>query len=245
LTVPGRVGLTAGAGGESGNQEAEDVGNLNDFADLERERQAAFARFRTRTFGFAVQPLRRLGVTADHITLAGLLLLIPYAWWFGSRPGWAVGCLVLAILLDGLDGVYARVTGTATEGGAFTDVCADHVGLVVTVLLLIQHGLAPPVLAAYYAVLYVTVVSLSVFQNFVGVPLQPVLRSKFPLYGLVVVHAVSGWNGFAWLMAVFSLTMTVNALQSFFRLKRHFGRIVSGAPGPDGSGDGSDSQLPP
>jgi len=216
------------------------VGSLNDFADLERERQAAFARFRTRAFGTLVQPLRRLGVSADHITLVGLLLLIPYAWWFTSRPTLAVGCLLVAILLDGLDGVYARVTGTANEGGEFTDVCADQVGMVVTVLLLIHHGLVHAVLAASYAVLYVTVVALSVFQNYVGVPLQPVLRSKFPLYGLVAVYAFSGWKGFDWLMALFSVTMTVNALQSFFRLKRHFNRIAAEAK----AGKSPDSGLP-
>ncbi len=208
------------------------MGSLNDFADVERGRQEAFAQARTRWIGGAVKPLQRLGITADHITLAGLLLLIPYAWFFVSHPGLASLFLLTSILLDGVDGVYARVTGTATEGGALTDVCADHVGMIVTVLLVIHHGLANAVVAAYYAVIYVAVVALSVLQNYAGVPLQVVIRTKFPLYLLYAVWAFTGWNGFFALFAVFSVTMTINALQSFFRLKRHFSKIPP-QPGPD------------
>jgi len=136
------------------------VGSLNDFADVERGRQQAFALARTRWLGGIVKPLQRLGITADHVTLFGLLLLIPYACFFTSRPGLAVAFLLASVLLDGVDGVYARVTGTASEGGALTDVCADHVGMVATVLLIIHHGLANAVAAAYYAVIYVAVVAL-------------------------------------------------------------------------------------
>lgn len=223
------------------------MGSLNDFTDVERERQLAFARARTRWLGHAVKPLQRLGITADHVTLAGLALLIPYAWFFHSNPKLAAAFLLTSILIDGIDGVYARVTGTATEGGALTDVCADHIGMIVTVLLIIHHGLSNAVMAAYYAVIYVAVVALSVLQNYAGVPLQTVIRTKFPLYLLVAVQAFTGWNGFFPLFAVFSVTMTFNALQSFFRLKRHFSRTppqeASAVPAaPPGSE--RDSSLP-
>jgi len=219
------------------------VGSLNDFADVERERQQAFAQARTRWIGGIVKPLQRIGITADHVTLFGLLFLIPYACLFTSRPGLAVAFLLASVLLDGVDGVYARVTGTASEGGALTDVCADHVGMVATVLLIIHHGLSNAVAAAYYAVIYVAVVALSVLQNYSGVPVQVVIRTKFPLYLLYAIWAITGWNGFFPLFVVFSATMTFNALQSFFRLKRHFSRV---APGANESGPqaGPDSPLP-
>jgi phosphatidylglycerophosphate synthase len=216
------------------------VGNLNDFADLERGRQQAFAEARTRWMGKWVKPLRRIGVTADHITLAGLSLLIPYAWFFQSHPIWATGFLLASILVDGVDGVYARVTGTANDGGALTDVCADHVGMVLTVLLVIHHGLANAVAAAYYAVIYVTMVSLCVLQNYAGVPLQIVFRTKFPLYFLYAVWAFTGQNGFVWLFVVFSITMTFHVLQSFSRLKRHFSKSVSAL-----SEEGTDHEVAP
>ncbi len=228
------------------------MGSLNDFADLERERQQAFALARTRWLGAAVKPLQRFGLTADHITLAGLSLLIPYGWFFVSQPKLAAGFLLSSILIDGVDGVYARVTGTATEGGALTDVCADHIGMIVTVLLLIHHGMANAVIAAYYAVIYVAVVALSVLQNYAGVPLQIVIRTKFPLYLLYAIWAFTGWNGFFPLFAIFSITMTVNALQSFFRLKRHFSstplqtadEASASAKAPAASEPGRDLSVP-
>jgi len=197
----------------------------DDFTDAERSIQEAFARFRTRICGPLVRPLRRIGAKADHITLAGLSLLIPYAIFFVSQPRLAVAFLVASVLLDGLDGVYARITGTANAGGALTDLCADQVGMVVTTLLLIHHGLVNPVLAAYYALIYVVVVAMSVWQNSLGVPLQLILRSKYPLYAFVALWAFTGWNGFGWLMGIFSVTMTWNALQSFSRLKKHFAKL--------------------
>lgn len=217
--------------------EPVDRRRLDDFADVERSLQESFARFRTRKLGPLVTPLQGLGLTADHITLAGLLMLIPYAWFFQSHPVWAVGFLLASILLDGIDGVYARATGTANAGGALTDVCADQVGMVLTSLLLIHHGLVNPVLAAYYALIYVIMVALSVAQNAQRVPLQLIIRSKFPLYVMVALWATTQWNGFAWLMGFFSVTMTWSAVQSFYRLKRHFARVkretgVSRRPAP-------------
>jgi phosphatidylglycerophosphate synthase len=200
----------------------------DDFGGVERPIQESFARFRTRKLGPWLMPLRRLGLKADHVTLAGLILLIPYGYFFTAHPVWAVGFLLGSVLLDGLDGVFARATGTANAGGAFTDVCADQVGVVVTALLLIHHQLVLPVLGAYYALIYVTMVALSVWQNSLGVPLQIVIRSKYPLYAFVAAWALADWNGFAWLMGFFSVTMTWSSVQSFFRLKRHFARVDRG-----------------
>jgi phosphatidylglycerophosphate synthase len=220
------------------------VGSLNDFADVEKDRQAAFAAVRTRWFGGLVKPLQRIGVTADHITLAGLAFLIPYGCLFHTHPPLAALFLLLSVLVDGVDGVYARITGTANDGGAFTDVCADHVGMVTTVLLIIHHGLANAVAAAYYAILYVTMVGLSVLQNYAGVPLQVVIRTKFPLYLLYAIWAFTGWTGFQWLFLIFSVTMTINALQSFFRLKRHFSQVAPTATEPSSAKVVPDSPLP-
>lgn len=198
---------------------------LDDFADVERPVQESFARFRTRRLGPWLAPLQRWGLRADHLTMLGLAMLVPYGYFFASHPGWAVGFLLASILVDGLDGVYARATGTANAGGALTDVCADQVGMVLTSLLLIHHQLVEPVLAAYYALIYVVMVALSICQNSLGVPLQIIVRSKYPLYAFVALWAFEGWNGFAWLMWFFSITMTWSSFQSFHRLKCHYARL--------------------
>ncbi len=199
-------------------------GGIDDFSDRERATQERFARFRTRVFGPLIRPLGRIGVTADHITLCGALLLVPFGYFFQSHPGLATVILALYVILDGLDGAYARITNTANQGGAFTDTVADQLGMVVVSLLAIHHELVNPTLAAYYVAIYVAMVVFAVVQNYVGLRSPPTIRSKYPLY---ITYAIWGFsNGqfelFHWVMAAFSVPMTVSVLMAFFALKKHF-----------------------
>ncbi|MEO0445479.1 MAG: CDP-alcohol phosphatidyltransferase family protein [Verrucomicrobiota bacterium] len=194
------------------------------FSDREEVTQRKFAQFRTRMLGPMVSPLQHLGVTANQITLAGVCFLIPYAYFFEEAPRIASLLIWLYVLCDGLDGVYARATNTATPAGALADVFADQMGMVVTCLLLIHASLVTPVLGAYYCAIYLVMIALSVVQNHLEIPMQTILRSKYPLYGLVGVWAYAGINVFDWMMGFFAITMTVNAAQSFRRISGFLGQ---------------------
>jgi CDP-diacylglycerol--glycerol-3-phosphate 3-phosphatidyltransferase len=72
--------------------------------------------------------LRRTGISADHLTAAGLLLATAAAVTIGA--GWlvlGVVLLVAAALPDLLDGAVAKASGTASTRGAFFDSVADRV----------------------------------------------------------------------------------------------------------------------
>lgn len=78
-------------------------------------------------FDVAARPLERAGVSAAHVTFAGLAVGLGACvavaleqWW----PGLAL--LALARYLDGVDGVLARRAG-ASEAGGFLDFAADLV----------------------------------------------------------------------------------------------------------------------
>jgi len=71
--------------------------------------------------------LKRTGITADQLTVLGMLM--------GSGAGVAIGfgalrlgllLLVLAALPDVLDGAVAKASGTASPRGAFFDSVADR-----------------------------------------------------------------------------------------------------------------------
>ncbi len=208
---------------------------LDDFSDRERATQERFAKFRTRFFGPWIRPLSRLGVSADHITLCGALLLAPFAFFFESSPRLATLILAIYVILDGLDGAYARITNTANEGGAFTDTVADQLGMIVVSLLAIHHQLVNPTLAAYYVAIYVAMIVFAVVQNYIGLHSPLTIRSKYPLYVAYAIWAFTGGLGegrlelFHWIMAVFSVPMTVSVLMAFFALKKHF----ASQSGPD------------
>ena len=72
--------------------------------------------------------IRRTGVTADHLTGAGLVMAVAAAVAIGNgalRGGLLL--LILAAVPDLLDGAVAKASGTASSRGAFFDSVADRV----------------------------------------------------------------------------------------------------------------------
>jgi CDP-diacylglycerol---glycerol-3-phosphate 3-phosphatidyltransferase len=71
--------------------------------------------------------LRRTGITADHLTLTGVVMAVAAAVAIGNgalRAG--VLLLVLTAIPDVLDGAVAKASGTASPRGAFFDSVADR-----------------------------------------------------------------------------------------------------------------------
>lgn len=73
------------------------------------------------------RPLAGIGVTANHVTLAGFVTALPVAFLIAT-DNLAVGGIVLLIvsILDTLDGAVARVRNESTEFGAFLDSTLDR-----------------------------------------------------------------------------------------------------------------------
>jgi CDP-diacylglycerol--glycerol-3-phosphate 3-phosphatidyltransferase len=72
--------------------------------------------------------LRRVGVTADVLTVIGLLFSVGTAVLIATgHLGWAVVGVILAGVSDLLDGAIARGSGQASPRGAFFDSVADRV----------------------------------------------------------------------------------------------------------------------
>ncbi|MGH9184925.1 MAG: CDP-alcohol phosphatidyltransferase family protein [Acidimicrobiales bacterium] len=72
--------------------------------------------------------LRRTGITADHLTLLGVVMAAGAAVAIGNgalRGGFLL--LVLTAVPDVLDGAVAKASGTASPRGAFFDSVADRV----------------------------------------------------------------------------------------------------------------------
>lgn len=70
----------------------------------------------------------RIGVSADQLTLAGLLLSLVVAVVIGSGYlGLAALLLFISCMLDILDGAVAKASGTASPRGAFYDSVADRI----------------------------------------------------------------------------------------------------------------------
>ncbi len=176
---------------------------------------------RTRWVRPLVPLFQKLGVTPDFISYLGLSLLIPVAFFFESYPVPSALLLFLYSMMDAIDGCYARLIGTASQGGALTDIVVDQTGMVVVTLGLIYYSLIVPVFGAYYMAVYISMIALSVSQNAIGVPMQPIFRSKFVLYFLYFFWAIGLPPVFNYAVPVFAGAHTISFIQSFRRVKKH------------------------
>lgn len=92
---------------------------------------------RSRAEGLA-RVLAQVGISANALTLAGLLLNVCAALIVGF-VSWPLGglCYLLFSSLDFLDGAVARVTGTADPFGAFFDSTLDRVAEAAVLIALV------------------------------------------------------------------------------------------------------------
>ena len=188
-------------------------------------------RLRAILFRPSLRILIKLGVTADGITLLGAVIGIAFMpavllGWHGA----AISCLVLHVLLDGLDGPLARETGNASSRGSFTDTFADQV--VVTVVIIAWMILGPSMarvsLGAIYIFLYTLVVAMSMVRNVLAIPYSWLVRPRFFVYAAI---ALDLWLATNWTIIILCIANTLLALKvvtGFFKLRRRL-------PGPDTS----------
>ncbi len=135
------------------------------FNEKERVSQKSFARSRDRFFKPVLKTLSRLGVTANQITLAGVILLIGGVVASLFWPSAYIPSLILYVLLDGLDGPLARHQGSASAIGALNDMTADQIGVPIVLGYLAYNNYALPWISALLSGLYMITIYNMVLCN--------------------------------------------------------------------------------
>jgi phosphatidylglycerophosphate synthase len=198
---------------------------FNYFTDAERKKVGQATNFKNRSLGWAGPLLVRLHIHPDGLSYIGLTLLLGVTIWFVSHPFRAMALIAAYIIIDGLDGSYARFLKRPTQSGAFTDIVADQLGMVVIAIGFIQYDMVDPVIGAYYIMIYLIMITFSVIQNAQGIPMQYIFRTKYILYGIYGLWAITKAfnhpvNLGPILLPAFDLIMTFSVVQSYLRLKR-------------------------
>ncbi|GAC53567.1 CDP-alcohol phosphatidyltransferase family protein [Gordonia amicalis] len=101
------------------------------------------------------RPLARLGISPNAITVGGALATaIAFAVTFAGHGWFAVAAVVilLAAVLDGVDGAIAAQTGSATQWGRVLDTMADRWSDIFLAGIVVMAG-APPWMGVVIAVL--------------------------------------------------------------------------------------------
>ena len=88
----------------------------------------------------------KFGIKPNHITVMGLILTFWAAWFIYNKEiylGFFIG--LIASLLDGADGLVARVTGTSSKRGGYLDAVLDRYADCIAFGALILGGWMKPI----------------------------------------------------------------------------------------------------
>ncbi len=154
------------------------------YASGERAAMVWYQRLREKWLGPLLSWLTRIGVRPDHLTYIALFLGLLFGPLYFFYPSIAFGCLLLHTLLDGLDGPLARVQGSASKAGSFTDTMCDQLVVVAVTLTMMCHpsGFIPVPVGTVYVFLYTIVVAFAMVRNAMGIPYSWVVRPRLVVY---------------------------------------------------------------
>ena len=199
--------------------------HFNYFAESEQAGQERFQKVRDGLFGPLVRLLIRCRVTADLISLLSLAQLVPFGYLVltaedSQQIAIASVFVWLHVILDALDGPIARTTGTAGPAGAFTDMCVDHSGMLITTCILTAAELVNPTAAVAYVSSYTVAVAFTIWLNMIGHPFKLVIRTKYLLYALVTVYGMFSANFIGQAVVLFCVIHVIFAIAGFCKLRR-------------------------
>lgn len=191
------------------------------YSDLEKRVLGPWQRVRQVILGPLVHILMRLGITADMLSFTsaalglGFFLLAPInfvlAFWL----------LVGSIILDGLDGVEARLTGKLSTRGAFTDIFCDQLVVAFSVAGIVWCGLVNPVLAILFVYSYTALVIFLLLHRLLQVSSFGLVRpSRMLLYVFIALYFFFKINWLNYLLAFYLFGLLMVGI-SFWKLRKN------------------------
>lgn len=210
------------------NQSKRQTAGNDCYSDGERQWMEWGQRLRAVLLGPLLRLMIRWGVTADGITLLSAVVgvaFVPFA--LNQMYAWAALCLLIHVLLDGLDGPLAREAGNASSRGSFTDTFADQIVVtcVIVTWMLLHPGVARVSVGATYIFLYTLVVAMSMVRNALAIPYTWLVRPRFFVYASVVSDLLMSTELTMWVVVIANVLLGVKVVTGFFKLRNQL-------PGP-------------
>jgi CDP-diacylglycerol--glycerol-3-phosphate 3-phosphatidyltransferase len=163
--------------------------------------------------------LARLGISPNAVSLSQIMLGLIVFFVIVPYPRTAFLLMVLAIVLDGVDGALARYTGKASRYGALIDQYADHVREILVVAGLAYAGALNGAWAALYALAY-TGCNLTLYIcNAHGVPIPLAVKTAFVFYPALFVYLWFGVNYLDPAVTLIVVLMSAVVIQGLWKLR--------------------------
>jgi len=147
-------------------------------------------------FGPVVRLLAALRVSPNLVSLLQPVLGLVMALTVATHPRLTLALLLLALLLDGVDGTLARETGQASAFGALMDQFCDHAREVLLVAGLARIRALSPFWATLYALAYPGTNLTLLLCNRHGVSIPLAIKTFITFYPALFLYL---WAGVNWL----------------------------------------------
>ena len=196
------------------------------FNEEERASQRAFSKWRDGALSPAINFMIRRGITPNHVTIFGIILLIVGC---ALPPNFFLAIpalLLLYCLVDGIDGPLARRMGIAHEGGAIIDICADQAGVVAVAAATVYHMGANGPAAVLFSGAYLSFITLALYANGRDIPLWGFIRIKYFFYFVYSCSVFFLYDLTSYLMAAFALYYTFYILHALCRIYAHHNQLA-------------------
>jgi len=190
------------------------------YSDVEELVLEPWQRMRQRFLSPIAFVLARLGISADMLSFASVVLGIGFFLYAPFQFTVAFWFLIASLVCDSLDGVEARLTGTNTMRGSFTDVFCDQLVVAFTVAGMAWKGLIHPALAVIFVSVYTSLVMFLVLHRLLRVSSFGVVRpSRMLLYAAIALYFFFHIDLLNYLLLVYLLALCLVFL-SFWRLRK-------------------------
>lgn len=193
--------------------------SFNIFAEEEEDGYLKLQKFKDRFFHSTCKLLKSWNIRPDTLSYLGLLMVLPFIFFFSFHPWFSFLFLMFNLLFDGLDGALARFLGKQSARGEFLDRSLDYTSFFIFFLTFLYYNLLSPFWGAIYLLNYVVMLSLILFCRTNSIKFFPVIRSKYYTYLMFFILLVTGNNYFDPFLVLFSVYMIVTNIFLFQRIR--------------------------
>lgn len=193
---------------------------LDGYSETEQTCYKKVRRWRDSFFSPLALFFSKINVSANHLSYFGILILGGFIYFVLSAPRLASLFLVIHVLIDGVDGVLARMLKQDDTEGDLVDTVCDHTGIFIVVLTLGFVGLLNPNLGLLYIYFYTVWLFFIIVRYWLKIPVRFVIRSKGLVYTLYILWAFTGLNYLDIAVAIFAILILPLVVTSFVKIKR-------------------------
>lgn len=199
-------------------REQEKIGSI--YSEDEALVLGPWQKIRQRALTPIAFVLSRLGISPDMLSFASVGFGMAFCLFAPFQFTVAFWLLIASIICDGLDGVEARLRGTNTDRGAFTDMFCDEAVVAFSVAGTAWKGLIHPVLAILFVFVYTAIVTFLVLHRLLRVTSHLIVRpSRMVLYIAIALYFFFSINLLNYLLLTYLLALPLLSL-SFWRLRK-------------------------